>query len=212
MKRFVAILLLALLLVQAPLTAFAAIGESELALQQVAQRYKSNRILGGCILMGAGGLLIVNDPENDPEGFTTLVGGVLAGAGVLTLLLKSPAEREYGQVVKVQDPIQREKMAYESLAYLADTAKRNRIFGGISNGVLAIYFFTSEPSDPSLYSKDDYKYLGLLTAGASLGSFLLPSYEEKVFAEVKQAKERQYALDLAPIGDSIGVRLTYNFK
>lgn len=212
MKRLGIIVLLVLLLIQSPLTALAAVGESELALKQVAQRYKSSRILGSCILIGSGGLLAFSELEG-AEDAAKLTGGVLAGVGFLTLLIKGPAEREYSQVIKVNDPIQREAMAYESLSYLADRAKRGRISSGIANGALSIYYFISDPPETYNYTDDSYyTYLGILFAGTSLYSLLSPSYEEKVFKGVKQAKERQYAVEIAPIGDSVGVHLTYNFK
>lgn len=184
-----------------------------LSLEKLARRDKSDRVLGGAILLGSGAFVASMD---DSENSASLAGGLLAGLGAITLVVKNPSEREYAEISTVEDPQKQEYMAYESLKYLANQGKQARITSGILDGALAFYYLSSKRDDTYYYyyedQADDYfTYMALLCGGMSLYSFMVPSYAEQVYADVAKAKEADARLSLENYKGLMMVKLSYTF-
>jgi hypothetical protein len=220
MRTFVAFIILALLAAQGALSAYpgrpgmpAARGDQEaLAQPSLAEQYlfrlsdkmrKRRKVAGTAgLAVGvagvAGGLAMIGaDEEDDLLGFARLFGAYFVaagaaslGAGVLSLSVKSRAERADARVRAVSDAAEREMAAAAALADLAAKARKARMIqGGAGIALGALAFVLSE--DPS----------GGLSMGATFGamaaySFLVKSPEEKAHRSFEERRDLRLAPDL----------------
>jgi hypothetical protein len=160
-------------------------------LRRLAERKKRNRktwgavgLVGGGLVTGLGAATIAStDPYGGWESFgqglagamlmATGVAGVLSGA--LSLALPSGAEREYKDVLRISDQVQRERISHEALSSLASRGKKRRIRDGILIAILsAVYFFSNET--------EGYETEAYLSA-ATFGVFAVYEFSRKSAAE-----------------------------
>ncbi|ACL69815.1 hypothetical protein [Halothermothrix orenii] len=219
MKRIIAITLILVLLISLPVMANGQLPDvdseniAQITLKKVATREERSRIIAAGTLGALGaGTFILGFTMDDPDARTALQvsGGVLAVIGGIRYILKGPAEREFEEVMSF--PIKdREYAAEDSLDYLAQNARKNRIIQGVSYAGMAIYYLTA---DENAYSDDaDNTYSAIFCAGMAAYSFLNQSYVEKANEKVKRVKaESRDNLQVGFVpGQEQRLVISYNF-
>ena len=110
----------------------------------------------------------------------TGVAGVLGGA--LSLAFPSGAEREYEDVLRISDRIQRERISHEALSSLASRGKKRRIFAGILVAGFSAYLVLSKEKD----------YLSAGTYGLfAVYEFSRKSAAERAYQNYLKERERR---------------------
>lgn len=188
---------------------------AELTLSQVAERDENTRKITGYSLI-AGGIgfaslgVMIDHPDVLP--IFMAVGGAIAGSGVIVLAIPSSSEREYGKVMKVTDPAEREYLAEKSLQFLAAKAHRERIINAAFNGGIAMYYlydFTMRNDDYDPHESEGMKlYYAAGFAGLAIYQLLVPSNEEKAYQGVM---EKKYAKVSWKIGEFTGLVASVKF-
>jgi len=177
---------------------------AERYLKRMAERNKRSRkswgyggLIGGgiCLALGAAALSAAEKTESWWEGFWLALGGasltisgvVGVGSGILYLAIPSGAEREYGDVLRIQDPVQRERASHEALVSLAQRGRLRRIITGAVFAAIAVYSIASNEEGFSLAAE---------FGGFAAYNFLRKSRAERTYHNYLKEKQRQKELEL----------------
>ncbi|MFQ6052447.1 MAG: hypothetical protein ACE5K4_12260 [Candidatus Hydrothermarchaeota archaeon] len=189
-------------------------------LRRLAERRKEDRktgaalcLVGGGVLLGLGAMALSSEPETFGEAIAKAIlgpiaivsGGVLVGGGIYYLAIPSVAEREYDEIKKISDIMQRERDGHEALATCAARGRFWRILSGI--------FWAAEASF-SLFSEEE-SYSGAAFYGAlAVYSLMRKSRAERMYQNYLREKELQKELALqlgfGPRG-GIRIRIAYSY-
>jgi len=166
---------------------------AEYLLSNLAREKKTDRLIGGVVLtatgIGTGALFSMVKADEDLteedakyiRGFGYIMAGIITGTGIITLAIPSEAENHYADVMKINDPVKKEEAAYNSLVFLADRAKTDRLIAGVIDAAGALYFLTSN----SYY----YTYCALIFAGSAVANLGIKSVEEKMLERYHAGQE-----------------------
>ncbi len=210
-------------------------GTADIYVQRLAERGRSQRIKTGVVGLIFGGLFIgsgvfISGDEELSEDFGSsastalyIAGAAMAGVGIYSLAVPSRAEREYDNLMMIEDPVAREAAGHEALISLANDAKTARMIGGAAYLGFGVYFLAARPFgiEESTYSyygtSTDYGYMNDIMAGTyglmGLLSFVLKSEEEKSLERYQMEIADGSGLDLhfGPQKGGVGATLVYNF-
>jgi hypothetical protein len=140
-------------------------------------------IAGGALFMGIGAALMGGEEDwmdfNDYfGGMSVIVGGAMVVGGGLSLVLPSPAEKIYGKIQPIQDPVRREQACADALAGLAKSGRRTRMIGGgLTIAAGAVILATAGGDETS----GAYLAGAALFAGTAAYQFLVKSRPEKIY-------------------------------
>jgi hypothetical protein len=161
---------------------------------------------GGALAMGMGAALMSKEDDwlgfNDYFGaMSVIMGGVLVVAGGVAVAFPSPAEKAYGKIQSIEDPVQREKACADALAGLAKSGRRARMIGGglvLAGGAVILATANGDASSGT------YLVSAAFFAGAAAYQFLVKSRPEKIYRsylEESQVKPSpRLAFGLGPRG------------
>jgi hypothetical protein len=161
---------------------------------------------GGALAMGMGAALMGGEDDwmgfNDYFGaMSIIIGGVMVVGGAASLAFPSPAEKAYGKILSIEDPLQRERACADALAGLARSGKRARMIGGglvLAGGAVILATAGSDETSGA------YLAGAALFAGAAAYQFLVKSRPEKIYRsylEESQVKPSpRLAFGLGPRG------------
>ena len=178
---------------------------AEFFLGRLAEKGKAERRIAGIgslvlgtLCLSVGIFLLADD---DSAGALLVGSGlVIDGLGIWCLKRRSPAEREFDNLLGIENVIERERVGREALFSLADKAQRGRILSAISSGALSIYFFVARPYK-SLENKDkdgdiemmEYYdvFMGSIFGALALYELINKSTEEKVLQRYLEESEKE---------------------
>ena len=151
-------------------------------LESLAIDKKSERqVIGGGLLAGSGVLFSI-PVDGDANRILKVAGVIVGGIGILVLLIKEKSEKKYDSIKDIDNKNEKEGLAYNHLVFLADEAKRDRLysvatFGALSaysliGGTLKRYEWIEKNSDENLYG-------GLFNGALALYHYKVLSKEEK---------------------------------
>jgi len=178
---------------------------AEIYLGRLAEKGKAERRIAGIgslvlgtLCLSVGIFLLADD---DSAGALLVgLGLITDGVGIWCLKRRSPAEREFDNLLGIENVIERERVGREVLFSFADKAQRGRILSAIFSGALSIYFFVARPYK-SLENKDKdgdiemmeyYDVLMGSTFGAlALYELMRKSAEEKVLQRYLKESEKE---------------------
>ena len=213
---------------------------AENLLESFAKKKKAERIIGGCastvLGVGMGVLLFSIDSKAlteisiDENPLTYIIlfpitliyyggyitSGILTGSGVLMLAIPSKVERDYKNIKKIDDSIEREEQAYSKLVSYAERAKKERFVKGVSSAALALCCIIIDAGADD--GKSYYKYVGLGMAASAGKCFYVKSKEEKLLERYyegraysdNQASRFKLHIGYAPNGN-ISAVYSYSF-
>lgn len=175
-----------------------AVEENTISAERLLSSYNDkmshSRVWGGFFIstLGTATILI---PNGETYTLTPYyVGGALLTYGLYEIFInKTMPEREYEKTKNAKDADSREQTAYNSLIYLANDGKNNRITGAIFNGIFAAYYLLAKPIKETTHYYYDYYYdvrkendsnynyyLGALFGATALAQALIPSEPENL--------------------------------
>ena len=210
-------------------------GTAEIYVQRLAERGRSKRTVSGVVGLISGGLFIglgaaiggdEELSEDDRSSASTamyIAGAAMVGVGIFSLAVPSRAEREYKNIMLIDDPEARELAGHEALISMADDAKTARIIGGVICLGFGAYFLAARPlgsEDDDYYyygTSTDYDWMNDVMAGTyglvGLLSFVMKSEEEKTLERYQMAIADGNVLDFnfGLKKNGIGAKLVYNF-
>jgi len=178
---------------------------AEFYLGRLAEKGKAERRIAeigslvlGTLCLSVGIFLLV---DNGSAGAVLVGSGlVMDGLGIWCLKRRSPAEREFDNLLGIENVIERERVGREALFSFADKAQRRRILSAISSGGLSIYFFVARPYR-SLGNKDKdgdveiieyYDVLiGSIFGALALYDLMRKSTEEKILQRYLEESEKE---------------------
>jgi hypothetical protein len=190
-------------------------------LNRLAIRSKQNRKTWGTIWLVGGGVLMASgvvalssaNEEGWWGGFWTGLYGtmavtsgvIMAGVGITQLAIKSGAERELDDVLRISDSGHRERASAEALSTLAARGRRGRIIWGILWSIFSVYALSEEEGGTATAA-----YYG----GFALYNFMRKSRAERAFQNYLKEKEFQnrleFRLGIMPRG-GVKVGFVYSF-
>lgn len=178
---------------------------AEFYLGRLAEKGKAERRIAGIGSLVLGtlclsvGIFLLAD---DASAGALLVGSglVMGGLGIWCLKRRSPAEREFDNLLGIENVIERERVGREVLFSFADKAQRGRILSAIFSGAMSIYFLVARPykSLENKHKEGDVEimeYYDVLT-GSIFGALALydlmrKSTEEKVLQRYLEESEKE---------------------
>jgi hypothetical protein len=139
------------------------------------------------------------------------MGGVMVVGGAASLAFPSPAERAYGRIQSIEDPLQREKACADALAGFAKSGRRMRMIGGGLTLATGVVMVATAGGDETATG---YLAWAAVFGGAAAYQFLVKSRPEKIYRaylEESQVKPTpRLAFGLGPRGTFL-VGLTIDF-
>ena len=174
---------------------------AEFYLGRLAEKGKAERRIAGIgslvlgtLCLSVGIFLLADD---DSAGALLVGSGlVMDGLGIWCLKRRSPAEREFDNLLGIENVIERERVGREALFSFADKAQRRRILSAISSGALAIYFFVGRPykslGNEDIEMMEYYDVLmGSMFGALALYELISKSTEEKVLQRYLEESEKE---------------------
>jgi len=176
-------------------------GSAEYTLEKMAEKHRKMRKYLGPASVVLGGIVIAV-PNKEEKTTSYVAGGLVVGAGLTLLIFPSKVERALEDMRLIQDPQEREQMAYQ---WLEEFARDNRI---------GRYTFSAVVAGCAAYEGTQENYVGVGVFSALTFYLLLSkSGPEKVFEELKEGKDAAWMPDvIADIGPNrAGIKLNYRF-
>jgi hypothetical protein len=188
---------------------------AESCVSTLAHDERKSRKIGGGVLTGMGCVFILigaQSKDDDSASGAFIAGAILAGIGLYTLAVPGYVESEYNRIRRIEDPLEREEVAYTVLTHVAHKAKVERISAAISNAVYCLYNLTYRPSLSNTNDSENYYYMALLSGGLSLYYFMVESPAERMLREYQEGQKRSGSFAIIPRPDgSIAAVYTLTF-
>jgi len=163
-------------------------------------------IAGGTLITGGTALMIWGDPLFDDPSRKYILGGSIAGSGVLTLgvgtalYVKKPRDfrAEYTEIFENEDPVVQEALAVGTLREMAENGKRERIISGsiflafpvVSGGVqIGANLANDKPWYDGLFSVTLWQVWPIISG---ISSFFSKSEGERLYDKYAAAREAFY--------------------
>jgi uncharacterized membrane protein YtjA (UPF0391 family) len=168
----------ALLVVAVVAGSVALAGPAQDILGSLAEEARAQRVMGGYVMIGTGLAVGVGSAiflaGSGYEVYGYLAGGLIALPGVIALVSPSNVEREFARAGDS------EALSALALEELAADGRRNRYISGIANAAAGIASLVYPINIITAY---DYLYSALTSFGLAALDFLLPSKEERAYAQ-----------------------------
>lgn len=175
-------------------------------LRRLAERSRGDRKIGGIIMVALGGFcftsgaIILSSEDSEWEndimgkefwGGSIAIGGILiAGGGILTMVIPSPAEKELAYVSNISALSLRESAGYEALSSFSKRGKKRRISTGLLLAYNSVIFLASSKGE-NLWET----VLGV-AYGAGAGYMLTSKTpEEKAFKRYLKERSQQIGIE-----------------
>lgn len=176
---------------------------AESCVSTLAHDERTGRKIGGGVLTGMGCVFILigaQSKDNDSASGALIAGVILAGLGLYTLSVPGYVESEYNRILKIEDPLEREEMAYTVLTHIAHKAKVERISTAISSAVCCLYNLTYGSSFDA-NSSESFYYNALLCGALSVYYFMVESPAERMLREYQEGQKRNGSFRIIPRPD-----------
>ncbi|OGI03201.1 MAG: hypothetical protein A2X42_11355 [Candidatus Margulisbacteria bacterium GWF2_38_17] len=175
---------------------------AEKLLSSYNDKMSNSRVWGGSFISTLGAVTILI-PNGETYNLTPYyVGGAILTYGLCEIFVnRTLPEREFEKLKNCKYSDSREQSSYNSLIYLANNAKNNRIAGAIFDGIFAAYYLIARPiknNNSSYYYSYDSRtndsnynyYFGAYFGASALVQAFCPSEPETLLETYNEHKNR----------------------